>query len=45
MFILDFRIAMIPIFIKLVNRALPGTCSGGTNTDSHAKHTKIEDGM
>ena len=24
---------------------LPGTCSGGTNTDSHAKHTKMEDGI
>ena len=30
------------IFIK--NGALPGTCSGGTKTDSHAKHTKIDDG-
>ena len=31
--------------IEKLNHALPGTCSGGTNTDNHAKHTKIEDGM
>ena len=31
--------------IKRLKLKLPGTCSGGTKTDSHAKHTKIEDGM